>query len=47
MENAPLLLMRRGFWGIKTLVFMGYYGRDEARAEVGYRATVRGWAARR
>lgn len=47
IENAPLLLVRRGFWGIRTLVFMGYYGRDAARDEVGYRATVRGWGARR
>jgi hypothetical protein len=46
IENAPLLLLRRGFWGLRTLVFMGYYGRDEARAAIGYRADPRGWEAR-
>lgn len=47
MQDAPLLLLRRGFWGIRTLVFMGYYGRAAARDEIGYRADVRGWEARR
>jgi hypothetical protein len=47
VQDAPLLLIRRGFWGVRTLIFMGYYGRDEARREVGYRADVRGWQARR
>ena len=44
IESAPLLLLRRGFWGLRTLVFMGYYGRAEAGAAIGYRANVsRGW----
>src|SRR5512135_103672 len=30
VEDAPLLLLRRGFWGLRTLVFMGYYARPEA-----------------
>lgn len=47
VEDAPLLLLRRGFWGLRTLVFMGYYGREEARAAIGYRADARGWEARR
>lgn len=47
VENAPLLPLRCGFWGLRTLVFLGYYGRDEARASIGYRADPRGWAARR
>jgi hypothetical protein len=47
IQDAPLLLLRRGFWGIRTLVFMGYYSRSAARAEVGYRATPEGWAVRR
>jgi len=46
-QDAPLLLLRRGFWGLRTLVFMGYYGRPEAAAAIGYRADVRGWEARR
>lgn len=42
LQDAPLLVVRRGFWGIRTLAFMGYYGRPEARAEVGYDARPRG-----
>ena len=43
VERSPLLLLRRGFWGLRTLVFMGYYGRPAAAAAVGYRAHARGW----
>lgn len=46
-EHAPLLLLRRGFWGLRTLVLMGYYGRTQAAAAIGYRADARGWEARR
>jgi hypothetical protein len=47
LENAPLLLLRRGFWGLRTLVLMGYYGRPDAAREIGYRAAPAGWEARR
>lgn len=47
IQDAPLLLLRRGFWGLRTLIFMGYYGREEGRAETGYRANPRGWEAPR
>jgi hypothetical protein len=47
LEHAPLLLLRRGFWGLRTLVFLGYYARPEAAAAIGYRANARGWQARR
>lgn len=46
LQDAPLLLLRRGIWGLRTIAFMGYYGRDEAAAAVGYRADRRGWEAR-
>lgn len=42
LQDAPVLLVRRGFWGVRTLAFMGYYGRDEARRAVGYDARLRG-----
>ncbi|MEE4272233.1 MAG: hypothetical protein V2I67_11190 [Thermoanaerobaculales bacterium] len=35
-QDGPVGLFRQGFWGLKAMVFMGYYGRPEARAEVGY-----------
>ncbi len=46
VESAPALLLRRGFWGLRTLVYMGYYGRSEVGAALGYRASPRGWLAR-
>jgi len=46
VQDAPWLLVRRGFWGLRTLVFLGYYGRPAAGAEIGYRAHPRGWEAR-
>lgn len=41
-QDAPLLLVRRGFWGLRTLCLMGYYGRAEAGDEIGYGARLRG-----
>lgn len=47
IQDSPVLLFRRGFWGVRTLVLMGYYARPGAAAEVGYRAHPGGWEARR
>src|SRR5439155_23487403 len=47
VQRAPVLLLRRGCWGVRTLVLMGYYGRPGAAADIGYRADARGWEARR
>jgi hypothetical protein len=47
LQDAPLLLVRRGAWGLRTLLLMGYYGRAAAAREIGYRADPRGWGARR
>ncbi len=47
VQDAPLVLIRRGFWGLRTLVLLGYYARAAAAAEVGYRAHPAGWEARR
>jgi hypothetical protein len=46
-QDAPLLLLRRGFWGLRTLALMGYYARPAAAAEIGYDARPGGWEARR
>ena len=46
LQNAPVLLIRRGIWGLRTLLLMGYYGRAAAAREIGYRADPRGWKAR-
>lgn len=47
VESAPVPLLRRGFWGLRTLAFMGYYARPAAAAAIGYRADPRGWEAMR
>jgi hypothetical protein len=47
LQDAPFLLLRRGIWGVRTLAFMGFYGRPEAAAAIGYRADARGWLVRR
>ncbi len=46
LQDAPVLLLRRGIWGLRSIAFMGYYGRPEAAAAIGYRADPRGWEAR-
>jgi hypothetical protein len=43
VQSSRVLLVRRGFWGLRTLVYMGYYARPEAYAEIGYDAQLRGW----
>jgi hypothetical protein len=46
LERAPLLLLRRGLWGLRTLALLGYYARPAAAAEIGYSGDPRGWEAR-
>lgn len=47
LGDAPVLLLRRGVWGIRVLVQMGYYAQPAHAAAIGYRADPRGWEARR
>jgi hypothetical protein len=35
-EDCPIGLLRKGTWGLKTMVFMGYYGQPETNALLGY-----------
>ena len=44
-ERSPLLILRRGLWGVRTLAYMGYYAQDPVQREVGYAATREGWGA--
>ena len=39
-EDAPIGLLRQGLWGLKSVVFMGYYGRAEVWEEIGYAPSV-------
>lgn len=43
VERSRVFLFRRGFWGLRTLVLMGYYTRPAAYEAVGYGARLRGW----
>jgi hypothetical protein len=43
-QDNPISLLRKGFWGLKTLVFMGYYGQPEHSAEIGYAPELDGRA---
>lgn len=45
--RSPLLLFRRGIWGLRTLVMLGWYTQDSVIAALGYRARAEGWEARR
>ncbi|MDT8340625.1 MAG: hypothetical protein RQ751_03855 [Longimicrobiales bacterium] len=47
LERAPLLRLRRGVWGVRTLALLAVYGQEAERARVGYRADPRGWEAAR
>lgn len=46
LERSPLLLLRRGVWGVRTLGFMAVYAQPDVQAAVGYRGDPRGWEVR-
>ncbi len=41
-ERAPIQKLRAGFWGFRTLVLLGFYGRPEAGPAIGYRPSLDG-----
>lgn len=43
LERAPVALIRKGIWGLRTLAFMGYYTSEGVTGEIGYAASSRGW----
>jgi hypothetical protein len=45
LQNHPIERIRCGFWGLRTLAFLGYYGRPEGAHAIGYRPDARGWEA--
>ena len=46
LQDSPVLLFRRGFWGLRTLVYMGWYAQPETAQRIGYQGHIRGWPAR-
>ena len=46
IERSRLLLVRRGLWAVRTLVFMCYYTRDDVAESIGCHRDAGGWIAR-
>jgi hypothetical protein len=44
--GSRLLLLRRGVWGLRTLIMLGWYTQPAVIASLGYRAAAEGWGAR-
>ncbi len=47
LQDHRIELIRCGFWGLRTLAFLGFYGRAEAVQVIGYAADPRGWGVPR
>jgi len=45
LQDHPVERIRCGFWGLRTLAYLGYYGRREGAHGIGYRPDPRGWEA--
>jgi hypothetical protein len=45
VEASRLPKFRVGLWGLRTLLFLGWYGDPEVQARLGYRPDPRGWEA--
>jgi len=41
-QHCPLALVRSGFWGVRTLVFLGCYGQPDAGASIAYTPSTDG-----
>ena len=47
LQDHPVERIRCGFWGLRTLALLGYYGRIEGAQSIGYAPDPRGWEAAR
>ncbi|MGD8867829.1 MAG: hypothetical protein PVI01_09365 [Gemmatimonadales bacterium] len=47
LQEHRLDAIRLGFWGLRTLALLGYYGRSGAADSIGYRPDPVGWEAAR
>jgi len=45
LQDNPVFLLRKGMWGLRTLILMGYYARLDAANGIGYHANAQGWRA--
>jgi len=42
LQDCPVQLLRAGFWGVRTLILMGFYARPAAGATFGYTPVLDG-----
>ena len=47
LQDHRIELIRCGFWGLRTLAFLGFYGRAETVQAIGYAADQCGWEVSR
>jgi len=45
LQDHPVERIRCGFWGLRTLALLGYYGRPDGAHAIDYRPDARGWEA--
>src|ERR1700691_4881195 len=45
LQDDRIQKVRVGFWGLRTIVLAGYYGRADAAQAIGYAASPQGWEA--
>jgi hypothetical protein len=36
LQECPIGLLQKGFWGLKTIIYLGFYGRQEVWEVIGY-----------
>jgi hypothetical protein len=42
LQECPVSLFQKGFWGLKSLIFMGWFGQVELWPELGYEPITHG-----
>lgn len=42
LQNSSPSLIRKGFWGLKVLVYLGFYGNPDRWSSLGYAPSFRG-----
>jgi hypothetical protein len=47
LSISRIALLRRGIWGLRTLIMLGWYTQPGVAASLGYRASAEGWGAQR
>ncbi len=45
LQDCGVTKLRVGLWGLRTLLFVGWYGDPAVQARLGYRPNIAGWDA--